>query len=154
VAYPAARRQRVLYSTAKRVVDELGKGQEMLRTSNPVKIVPINGEVRATCLVPTVPIRIVDVRILGESLAGLTSIDLLAPSLYDEAAAAGNSLITQILGATTPADNTIVYGALTTNALRVAAEQPIIFAVICGGAFAGTVELAFDYILCDDERTY
>ena len=152
MAYPAARRQRVLYSTAKRVVDELGKGQEMLRTSNPVKVTLINGEVRATCLVPTVPIRIVDVRLLGNLIAGLDDINLIAPVAYASAPAAGNRLITEITVA--PVDDTVEYGVVLPLAYRVGAEQPVILVVDGNGAFAGTVECTFDYILCDDERTY
>jgi len=152
MAYPAARRQRVLYSTAKRVVDELGKGQEMLRTSNPVKVTLINGEVRATCLVPTVPIRIVDVRFLGDLVAGLDDINLIVPATYAEAPAAGNRLITEIIVA--PADDTVEYGAVLPLAYQVGAEQPVILVVDGNGAFAGTVECTFDYILADDERTY
>jgi len=152
VAYPAARRQRVLYSTAKRVVDEGGKGQEMLRTSNPVKVTLINGEVRATCLVPTVPIRIVDVRFLGDLVAGLDDINLIVPATYAEAPAAGNRLITEIIVA--PADDTVEYGAVLPLAYRVGAEQPVILVVDGNGVFAGTVECTFDYILADDERTY
>ena len=154
MAYPAARRQRVLYSTAKRVVDELGKGQEMLRTSSPVKVTLINGEVRATCLVPTVPIRIVDVRLLGNLIAGLDDINLIVPATYAEAPAAGNRLITEITGAATPADDTVTYGAVLPLAYRVGAEQPVILVVDGNGAFAGTVECTFDYVLADDERTY
>jgi len=152
MAYPAARRQRVLYSTAKRVVDELGTGQEMLRTSNPVKVTLINGEVRATCLVPTVPIRIVDVRFLGDLVAGLDDINLIVPATYAEAPAAGNRLITEIIVA--PADDTVEYGAVLPLAYQVGAEQPVILVVDGNGAFAGTVECTFDYILADDERTY
>lgn len=154
MAYPAARRQRVLYSTAKRVVDELGKAQEILRTTNLVKATLINGEVRCVCLVPTVPIRIVDVRILGNLIAGLDDINLIAPTTYGAAPAAGNRLITEITGAATPADDTVTYGAVLPLAYRVGAEQPIILVVDGNAGFAGTVEVTFDYILCDDERTY
>ena len=154
MAFPATRRRRALYDTAKRVRDELGKAQEMLRHSNPVRAATINGEVRCTCLIPSVPIRIVDVRIIGESLAGLDDINLIAPALYDDAPAAANRLITEITGAATPADDTVTYGALTALASRVEAEQPVILVLDGNVAAAGTCEVEFDYVLCDDERTY
>jgi len=152
MAYPAARRQRVLYSTAKRVRDELGKGQETLRTFGPVKITQAGAStIRAIVGIPTVPVRIVDVKVMGESVANLTSINVLAPALYDSAAGAGNRLITELAAA---ADDTLVYGAVLPLANRVAAEQPINLVVITAGAATGSVEVQVDYILCDEERTY
>jgi hypothetical protein len=152
MAYPAARRQRVLYSTAKRVRDELGKGQEALRTFGPVKITQAGAStIRAIVGIPTVPVRIVDVKVMGESVANLTSINVLAPALYDSAAGAGNRLITELAAA---ADDTLVYGAVLPLANRVAAEQPINLVVITAGAATGSVEVQVDYILCDEERTY
>lgn len=152
MAYPAARRNRVLYSTAKRVRDEVGKGQETLRTFGPVKITQNGaGTIRAIVGVPTVPIRIVDVKVVGDSIANLTSINVLAPVGYATAAGAANRLITELAAA---ADNTVIYGALTALAQRVAAEQPINLVVITAGAATGSVEVQVDYILCDDERTY
>ena len=152
MAYPAARRNRVLYSTAKRVRDELGKGQETLRVFGPVKITQNGaGTLRAIVGVPTVPIRVVDVKVLGEGVANLTSIDLIAPAAYDDAPAAGNQLITQLVAA---ADDTLVYGVPTALALRVGAEQPIQFVVITAGAATGTIEVQVEYLLCDDERTF
>jgi len=151
MAYPATKRQRALYETAKRVRDELGKGQELLRHTAPIRMTPINGEVRSLAGIFPVPVRLVDVRLMGEG-ANLTSIDLLAPAAYDSAAAAGNQLMTQVVVA--PADNFVEYGVLLTLANRVEAEQPIIISVIAGGGFAGTVEVVVDYILCDAERTY
>jgi len=152
MAYPAARRQRVLYSTAKRVRDELGKGQETLRTFGPIKITQAGvGTIRAIVGVPTVPIRIVDVKVVGDSIANLTSINVLAPATYAEAAGATNQLITQLAAA---ADNTMVYGEVLPLAYRVAAEQPINLVVITAGAATGSVEVQIDYLLCDEERTY
>ena len=55
---------RTLYNTAKRVVDELGKGQEMLRTKGVTLIVAANSTVRETVLVPDVDIVIVQVKYL------------------------------------------------------------------------------------------
>lgn len=152
MAYPAARRQRSLYNTAKRVRDEVGKGQESLRSFGPVKITQNGaGTLRALVGVPTVPVKIVDIRVIGEGIANLTSIDVLAPAVYDSAAAAGNRLITALAAA---ADDTVVYGVLAGLANRVEAEQPIILVVVTAGAATGSVEVEVDYILCDEERSY
>jgi len=106
--------------------------------------------------IPDVPIRLVSVKFVGEGLATLTTLDLLALGLdtsddYDATPAADNQLITQI--STEPADNTVEFGVLTALALNVPAEHPIELAMTSSGG-SGTVECVISYILADDERTF
>lgn len=147
MAYPGTARQRKLGNDAKRVRDELGKGQEVLRKFGPMKVTIINGVVRSLVGVPDVDIRIVDVRVIGEGVAGLDAIDLADPAAYSDAPAAANRLMTALTAA---ADDTIIYGVLTGRANKVQAEQPIILMVDGNGSAAGTVEVEVSYVLADD----
>ena len=150
---------RTLYDTAKRVRDEVGKGQEVLRTAK-VNIGPVaNGTtVREVLLIPDVDIILVGVRLIGEGIDADDVIELYAPqngNNLDVAAAAGNRLIAATTGATV-ADNTLVTPALSgLNGNVVQAGQPIVGLV--QEVSSDTTPLVFfqvSYILADAVVTY
>lgn len=157
MAFPGTRQQRALYIDAKRVRDEVGKGQEVLRQFGPIKLTQAGATtVRGIVGIPDVPIRIVSVKLVGEGLATMTTLDLIALGLdatdeYDATPATDNQLITQI--ATEPADDTVEFGVLTALALNVPAEHPIELSMVSAGG-TGTIECIVSYILRDDERTF
>ncbi len=158
MAFPGTRQQRALYIDAKRVRDEVGKGQEVLRQFGPLKLTQGGGAttVRGIVGIPDVPIRIVSVKLVGEGLASMTTLDLIALGLdttdeYDATPATDNQLITQI--GTEPADNTVEFGVLTKLALNVPAEHPLELSMPSTGG-TGTIECIVSYILVDDERTF
>ncbi len=157
MTFPGTRQQRALYIDAKRVRDEVGKGQEVLRQLGPTKVTQnAASTVYALVGIPDVPIKIVGVKVIGEGLANVVALNLLVLGLdtadtYDEAPAAANRLITELVAS---ADNTIVYGVLTALCNSVPAEHPIMLLAEANGAATGTLEVVVSYILGDDERTF
>ena len=150
---------RTLYNTAKRIRDELGKGQEALRTAE-VNIGPVPNATthRKVLLVPDVDIILVGVRLIGEGADADDVIELYAPENgdnFDVAAAAANRLIAATTGATA-VDNALVTPALSgLNGNVVQAGQPIIGLV--QEVSSDTTPLVFfqiSYILADEETTY
>lgn len=160
MAFPGTRQWRNRWGTAKAVVDELGKGQEVLRHSPVFLIGPPGdggGTVTGILLIPDVDIRVVAIRLVGQLLANW-DIDIITPTLYDTAPAAGNRIMEQIDSSTArPADDTVTAATLTNlNNRIVRAEQPII---LFGeddtvGVPAGTIEAVVQYVLADEARSY
>jgi len=163
MTFPGTRQWRARYDTAKAVVDELGKGQEVLRHSPVLKLgPPADGgsppsHVRGIIMIPDVDIRVVAIILVGENLANW-DIDIITPTLYDSTPAAGNRIMELIDSSVArPADNTVTVATLTNlNNRIVAAEQPIILDGIDDevGAPAGTIEAVVQYVLTDDARSY
>ncbi len=156
---PSAPAQRTLYNDAKRVRDELGKGQEILRVAK-ANIGPVANAttVREVVLIPDVDIVLVSIRLIGEGADADDLIELYAPANgenFDTAAGATNRLIAQVLGSTT-ADDTLVSPALLgLNGNVVQAGQPIIASV--QEVSSDTTPLVFfqiSYILADEATSY
>lgn len=155
MAFPGSRPVRRLSDTAKRVRDELGKGQEILRHASAERVQTATNVLRSVVLIPDVDIVLVGVRVVSEGDAANDYVELIAPAAYDTAPGAANRLISQ-LPATTLADDTVFNPALLgLNNNVVAAGQPIILVSNdndSGGELY--VYCQVDYILADDERTY
>lgn len=150
----SAQTVRRLHTSASRITDEVGKGQEVLRQFNAVNLTAADagGDVRALVGVPDVPIQIVDVALIGEGAAAI-NVDLITAPAWDTAVASATPLITQVTEAGIP-DDKVVHAALTSAAKSVAAGQPIIFVVTDDGTAAGTVAVVVSYILADAAVTY
>ena len=155
MAFPGARPVRRLYDTAKRVRDELGKGQEVLRHASAERVQTATNTLRSLVMVPDVDIILVGVRVVSEGKAANDYVELLAPAAYDTAAGATNRLIDQITDATLADDTVLDPALLGLSNNKVAAGQPIIMMSNdndSGGELYVYVQV--DYILADDERTY
>ncbi len=162
MAFPGTRQWRNRWGTAKAVVDELGKGQEVLRHSPAVKLGPpadagAPDHVRGIIMIPDVDIRVVAIKLVGEQLANW-DIDIITPTLYDTAPGPTNRIMEQIDSSTArPADNTVTVATLTNlNDRIVKAEQPIILDGVDDtvGVPAGTIEAVVQYVLADEARSY
>lgn len=155
MAFPGARPVRRLSDTSKRVRDELGKGQEILRHASAERVMTATTTLRSLVMVPDVDIILVGVRVVSEGDAANDYVELLAPAAYDTAAGAANQLIAQIAAGTLADDTVLDPALLGLNNNRVAAGQPIVLMTNdndSGGDLY--VYCQVDYILADDERTY
>ncbi|KKK72539.1 hypothetical protein LCGC14_2902880, partial [marine sediment metagenome] len=149
---------RTLYNTAKRVVDELGKGQEMLRTKGVTLIVAANSTVRETVLVPDVDIVIVQVKYLTFGGDVDDILELYAPANgedFDETIDAANRIISQLTSTAEMVDNALRTATLTgLNGNVVQAGQPIIALCTEDNSAAMVAFIQISYILADDVRTF
>lgn len=154
---------RVLYNTAKRVRDEVGKGQETLRTAGTSIVTSGAATYRKVVMIPDVDIIVVGVRFVagGGADAGDTA-DVIVPAqgeALDVAAGGTNQLVTQIT-APNDAEDTVLDAVLPGTATgmvapnRVSAGQPIVslFTEADGTVVIWHVQVS--YILADEERTY
>lgn len=152
---PAARR---LYDTAKRVRDELGKGQEALRTAKGSIIGVAATDVRETLLIPDVDIVVVGVRLLGHGgvLAADTA-ELLAMANGEDvtsASAAGNRLVASVT-APEAAEDTVLNVALAgLNGNLVRAGQPIVASFTDAAAGGAVMFFQVSFILADEVTSY
>lgn len=155
MAFPGARQQRSLYVGARRVRDELGKGQEILRSEKASLRGVTAAAARQIIFVPEVDVVIVDIVAIGEGMTAGDTVEVLAPALYDTAIGAANRLCDSMTNANL-ADNTLFRATLTgLNGNRVSAGQPVIMvATEVGGGTITEVTVQVSYILADDERTY
>jgi len=155
MAFPGSRPVRRLSDTAKRVRDELGKGQEILRHASAERVMTATNTLRSLVMVPDVDIVLVGVRVVSEGDAASDYVELLAPAAYDTAAGTANRLIAQIASATLANDTVLDPALLGLNDNIVVAGQPIVLATNdndSGGELY--VYCQIDYILADDARTY
>ncbi len=159
MVYPGVRQVNTLYSTAKRVVDEDGKGQEVLRSFStrvdaPADAAPPNREIVG---IPDVDIIVTGVWILAEA-SNNCDIDVVAPAAFDTAPGVTNELIETVdSSAADIADDVVSVRALTDlNGNRVAAMQPILIVATDDtvGVPAGQFYVQVNYILADEERSY
>jgi hypothetical protein len=146
MAFPGARPQRQLYTSAQRVRDRLGKGQEILPS--------FRGTVLSTGTtilgIPEVDIIVVDIAVIGEGFSTGT-LDILAPASFDEAAGAGNRLVAQVVDAGA-ADDVVNHPALLgLNGNKVAAGQPILAK---GGGTVVQAYVQVSYILATEATSY
>ena len=158
MVYPGARpAERVLYSTAKRVVDEEGKGQEVLRFfTASLRDVANAAEERVLAFIPPVDIVIVGVTFACEGVASLDLVNLIAPIAYDTAVGVTNRLVTAVAAASVP-DDVVFYAALSgLNGNVVAAGQPIMLVCLEVGSDStpDDVFVQVNYILADEQRSY
>lgn len=152
---------RTLYDTAKRVRDEVGKGQEVLRTAKVnIPAVANASTVREVLLVPDVDIVVVGVKIISEGADADDLIELLALANgenRDSAAAAGNRLIAAQTGADASADDDILQDIALAglNGNLVEAGQPIVASVQeVSSDTTPQVFFQVSYILADAVLTY
>jgi hypothetical protein len=149
---------RTLYTTAKRVVDELGKGQEMLRTKGVHLIVANGATVRETVLIPDVDVVIVHVKYLTFGGDADDVLELYAPANgedFDETIDADNRIISQLTSAGEMVDNALRTATLTgLNGNVVQAGQPIIALCTEDSSAAMQAYIQISYILADEERSY
>ncbi len=147
---------RTLYSTAKRVVDELGKGQEALRTESVNLQITQNTVLRKVLLVPDVDIILVGVKTVGVGFDATDIYDLIAPANgenLDVAPGATNELIATQSAPTDDVLNNVTLAGLNGNLVQ--AGQPII-AVGDEDDNSADIELfvQISYILADNVRTF
>lgn len=150
---------RELYNTAKRVRDEVGKGQEVLRYAK-VNVGPVPNATtyRDVLIIPDVDIVLVALRMIGEGCDADDLIELIAPANgenFDVGAGTTNRLIAQVLGSGV-VDNALVEGTLLgLNDNLVQAGQPVIASI--QEVSSDTTPLVYfqlSYILADDVRTF
>ena len=149
---------RDLYNTAKRIVDELGKGQEMLRTEGTTFIAAQNDTLRQTVLVPDVDIVIVEVKYLTFGGDADDVLELYAPANgedFDETVDSANRIIDQLTSTAEMVDNALRTATLTgLNGNVVQAGQPIIGLINEDNSAAMVAYIQISYILADDVRTF
>lgn len=154
-----ANRKRDLYITAKRIRDELGKGQEILRKARAsLRIDNVARTQWSTILVPDVGIRIVDLAVIS-SVPPVTGSAAATLDVFVEPG--NNAVISQITlstGALTA--HTPSYRTLLSPALNVAGGSPIVMKLAnsatdnATAAAPADITVEISYILADDERTY
>lgn len=151
--------RRVLYNTSKRVVDELGKGQEMLRIAGEGIDATLTPAAQSFVIfVPDVDIIVVGARMVcGTGALAADNAEIVVPQNgqdTNQAAAAGNRLVDRITDPST-AENTVVDLTLTgLNGNLVRAGQPIVGWYTDAAAGGVLVYMQVSYILADEERTY
>ncbi len=149
---------RRLYDTAKRVRDELGKGQEILRKARATfRVDNVARTQWASVLIADVDIRVVDITVIS-AVPLLVSADVNTFDVF-KSGATDVALITQFdpdpLTVKTPSRRTLVAGQET-----VPAATPILAKLVNGGILAGAaatpsdVTVEVSYILADDARSY
>lgn len=149
---------RTLYNTAKRVRDEVGKGQETLRTEGTTIITAGAATYRKVIFIPDVDILVVGIRCTaGGGAASGDTADVVAPANgedLDVAPGATNQLVTQITNPSTAEDLVLdaTLSGLNSNVVR--AGQPIVavFAEADGTVVSWHTQVS--YILVDEETTY
>ena len=149
---------RVLYNTAKRVRDEVGKGQETLRVA-PASILTSGATTyRKVLLIPDVDIVVVGVRAVGSGgVAAGDNLDVIAPADgedLDVAAGSTNRLVTAV---TDPSAFEDTVADLTLSGLNgnvVQAGQPIVAIFTEADGTVVNVGVQVSYILADEETTY
>ena len=149
---------RILYNTAKRVGDELGKAQETLRVAKGSIVTTGAQTRRSVLLIPDVDIVVVGVRCVAAGAAhGDDTAEVVAPADgedLDVAAGATNRLITQISNPATTED-TVLDATLTgLNGNVVRAGQPIVAIFIDNADGGVTWYTQVSYVLADDARTF
>ncbi len=155
---------RVLYNTAKRVRDEVGKGQETLREAH-VSIGPlaIGDAARRTILIPDVDIIITEIKVSGDAFLDTDTLEVIALANGEDnntAPGATNQLIAQIALAANIEDALFSPALLGTATgmeapNRVQAGQPIrVILTEVSGTAIENVYVQVNYILADEERTY
>ena len=133
---------RVLYNTAKRIVDELGKGQEMLRVAGEGPQATVNGAQSFAILIPDVDIIVVGARMVcGNGADGADNAEIVVPQDTND--------LNQ------GAEDTVLDLTLTgLNGNLVRAGQPIVGWFTDAAGTGVLVHIQISYILADDVRTF
>ncbi|KKK57202.1 hypothetical protein LCGC14_3056880, partial [marine sediment metagenome] len=146
------------YNTAKRVVDELGKGQEMLRVASEGPQATVNGAQSFVILIPDVDIVVVGARMVGAGgLHGDDNAEIIVPqngNALDVTPAAGNRLVSQITDPSTAEDTVLDLTLAGLNGNLVRAGQPIVGFYTDDAGSGLLVHMQVSYILADDVRTF
>ncbi len=149
---------RLLYNTAKRVRDEVGKGQEALRVAPASILTSGAATYRKVLLIPDVDIIVVGVRAVGSGgVAAGDNLDVIAPANgedLDVAAGSTNRLVTAV---TDPSAFEDTVADLTLSGLNgnvVQAGQPIVAIFTEADGTVVNVGVQVSYILADEETTY
>ncbi len=149
---------RVLYNTAKRIVDELGKGQEMLRVAGEGPQATVNGAQSFAILIPDVDIIVVGARMVcGNGADGADNAEIVVPqdtNDLNQGAAAGNRLVSQITDPSTAEDTVLDLTLTGLNGNLVRAGQPIVGWFTDAAGTGVLVHIQISYILADDVRTF
>ncbi len=159
MAYPGVRQLETLYTTAKRVVDEDGKGQEVMRNFHTRVDAPADAAApnREVIGIPMVDIIITSIVILAEA-SDNCDIDVDVQIEFDTAQITNNELIATVdSSAADIADDVLSFRTLLgLNGNRVEAGQPIMIVATDDtvGAPVGQYYVQVNYILADEERSY
>lgn len=153
-------RLRKLYDTAKRVRDELGKGQEMLRKARATLVIDATARTQwATILDPDVNVRIVDISITA-NVPPVTGSGAATLNVYKEDGS-DTTLITQVSLATgTPAAKTPTFQTLLAAAASVLGGQAVVMKLVNGqidnasAAAPADITVEVSYLLVVDEVAY
>lgn len=149
---------RNLYRNAKRVRDELGKGQEVLREAHASFAVLQNSDTRRTILIPDVDIIVTEIKVSSDGFDDGDTLDVVALANGEDnntAAGATNRLISQIALANAIEDGLFSPTLLNLNANVVQAGQPIrAIATEDNSADIREIYVQVCYILADEETSY
>ena len=149
---------RTLYNTAKRVRDEVGKGQETLRVANASILTSGATAYRKVLLIPDVDIIVVGVRAVGSGgVAAADNLDVIAPADaedLDVAAGATNRLVTAVSAPEAFEDTVADLTLSGLNGNVVQAGQPIVAIFTEADGTVVNVGVQVSYILADEETTY
>lgn len=156
-----ANRARKLYDDAKRVRDEVGKGQEILRKARATLHIDNVARTQwATILVPDVGIRVVDIALIS-SVPPATGSGAAVLDVYKRHGGADVSLVTQVsLAAGTPVAMTPSFLTLLAAASSVLGGEHISMLLVnaqvdnASAAAPADITVEVSYILGDEERTY
>jgi len=157
MAFPGSKPVRLLYGTSKRVIDELGKGQEVLRKAHGRVRGMSASEARSIILIPEVDIVIVDVVVIGEGVTASDIANVLAGDAdeFSETVTADNRIVTEVAAGDMAADTVFHATLANLDNNRVVAGQPIILVgEEVGGGTVTEIFVEISYILADEERSY
>ncbi len=149
---------RVLYNTAKRVRDEVGKGQEALRIAGETYISTDNNETFFVLLIPDVDIIVVGARMVcaGGALSG-DNAEIIVPQSgedTDDTPDGDNRLVNAVTDPSTAEDTVLDLTLTGLNGNLVRAGQPIVAAYTDAASSGVTVYMQVSYILADEARTF
>ncbi len=149
---------RTLYNTAKRLTDELGKGQEMLRVAGEGPQATVNGAQSFVILIPDVDIIVVGARMVcGLGATGDDNAEIIVPqngNALNVTPAAGNRLVSQVTDPSTAEDTILDLTLSGLNGNLVRAGQPIVGFYTDDAGSGVLVHMQVSYILADEVRTY
>lgn len=153
-----ANRNRRLGDSARRITDELGKGQEVLRKASATfRCINVAKTEWATILVPDVGIKVVDISVTSNVIMAGSDANTL--DVYKRSGGSDVELITQFdpdqVVAKTPSFRTLLAAASSVAGGEHISAR-LVQAATTGGVAATPSDITVEvsYILSDDERTY
>ncbi len=149
---------RLLYNTARRIVDELGKGQEMLRVAGDGPQATVNGAQSFVILIPDVDIIVVGARMVGAAgLHGDDNAEIIVPQNgedLDDTPDGDNRLVAAVTDPSTAEDTVLDLTLTGLNGNLVRAGQPIVGFYTDDAGSGLLVHMQVSYILADEARTF